>query len=67
LIQEKIVEWSQRTGVEPGLIYGTRNSVGTAPDTHALDPDQNTIKENGALLKNAQQMANGWHKWMVEN
>jgi hypothetical protein len=49
-------------GVEPRSTCGTRSSAGTAFGTLALDPDQNTIKENGALLKNAQQMANKWRK-----
>jgi hypothetical protein len=47
--------------VEPGSTYGTRSSAETAPATHALDPNQNTIKEKYALLKNAQRMVNDWH------
>jgi hypothetical protein len=57
--------------MEPGLTCGRRSSAGTAPSTHALDPNQITIKEKGTLLKmhNEWQMT-GWEltrKKMAEN
>jgi hypothetical protein len=54
-------------GAESGSTRGTRSSAGIAPDTHALDSDQNTINENGALLKKCTMNDKMTGKLMVEN
>ena len=42
--QERISQWIQGTGEEPGSICGTINNAATAHGTHDPGPEKRTLK-----------------------